>query len=208
MLTGYDPKKFTERDWLNRAIFLETVAAVPGMIAGMQRHIRSLRTLERDNGWIHHLIQEAENERMHLFFFLTQRNPSIMFRIAIVLAQGVFFNAYFFLYMLSPSFCHRFVGYLEEEAVHTYTCLLKSLDEGNLPYWAQMRAPQEAIDYYQLGENGSMRDMINSVRADEACHREVNHFFADRKSWEPIDHGHVAINSENLLEFSREAPEK
>jgi len=53
----------------------------------------------------------------------------------IVAAQGIFFNVYFFLYMLSPSFCHRFVGYLEEEAVHTYTVLLKALDDGKLPYW-------------------------------------------------------------------------
>ena len=70
LLTRYDPKTFSERDWLNRVIFLETVAGVPGMIGGMTRHMRSLRTLERDQGWIHHLLQEAENERMHLFFFL------------------------------------------------------------------------------------------------------------------------------------------
>ena len=70
LASGYNPDKMTERDWMNRAIFLETVAGVPGMIGGMQRHLRSLRTLERDHGWIHHLLQEAENERMHLFFFL------------------------------------------------------------------------------------------------------------------------------------------
>lgn len=66
----YDPKTMDERKWLNRVIFLETVAGVPGMVGGMQRHLRSLRTLERDHGWIHHLLEEAENERMHLFFFL------------------------------------------------------------------------------------------------------------------------------------------
>ena len=120
---------------MNRAIFLETVAGVPGMIGGMQRHLRSLRTLERDHGWIHHLLQEAENERMHLFFFLKQRHPGVMFRILIALAQGIFFNAYFLMYMVSPGACHRFVGYLEEEAVHTYTVMLKSLDEGKLPHW-------------------------------------------------------------------------
>ena len=75
-----------ERKWINRIIFLETVAGVPGMIGGMQRHLRSLRTLERDHGWIHHLLQEAENERMHLFFFLKQRNPGIFFRIAVAMA--------------------------------------------------------------------------------------------------------------------------
>lgn len=120
---------------MNRIIFLETVAGVPGMIGGMARHLRSLRTLERDHGWIHHLLQEAENERMHLFFFIKQRNPGILFRIMIALAQGIFFNAYFLFYLISPSHCHRFVGYLEEEAVHTYSVLLKSLDEGRLPHW-------------------------------------------------------------------------
>jgi hypothetical protein len=47
-----------------------------------------------------------------------------MFRILIAIAQGVFFNAYFLMYMISPASCHRFVGYLEEEAVHTYTVML------------------------------------------------------------------------------------
>jgi len=85
-VSRYNPEKFKERQWLNRVIFLETVAGVPGMIGGMQRHMRSLRTLERDHGWIHHLLQEAENERMHLFFFLNQRNPGIIFRTMIVIA--------------------------------------------------------------------------------------------------------------------------
>lgn len=52
----YNPEKMNERDWLNRAVFLETVAGVPGMVGGMSRHLRSLRTLEHDNGWIHHLL--------------------------------------------------------------------------------------------------------------------------------------------------------
>ena len=83
VVSGYDPKKLDERGWMNRVIFLETIAGVPGMIGGMQRHLRSLRTLERDHGWIHHLLQEAENERMHLFFFLRLRNPGIFYRLII-----------------------------------------------------------------------------------------------------------------------------
>jgi hypothetical protein len=125
----------TEREWMNRAIFLETVAGVPGMIGGMSRHLRSLRTLERDHGWIHHLLQEAENERMHLFFFLKQRSPGVMFRIMIAISQGIFFNAYFIGYMISPYTCHRFVGFLEEEAVHTYTVMLEQIDNGRLKHW-------------------------------------------------------------------------
>ena len=135
LFSNYNPDKMDEREWLNRCIFLETVAGVPGIIGGMARHLRSLRTLERDHGWIHHLLQEAENERMHLFFFLRMRNPGIMFRLFIAAAQGVFFNAYFLMYLITPSTCHRFVGYLEEEAVHTYTILLEQMDKGNLPIW-------------------------------------------------------------------------
>ena len=82
--SGYDPEKLDERGWMNRVIFLETIAGVPGMIGGMQRHLRSLRTLERDHGWIHHLLQEAENERMHLFFFLKLRNPGILYRFCLL----------------------------------------------------------------------------------------------------------------------------
>jgi len=141
LVSGYNPDRMNERDWVNRAIFLETIAGVPGMIGGMSRHLRSLRTLERDHGWIHHLLQEAENERMHLFFFLNQRNPGIMFRILIAAAQGVFFNLYFLFYCISPAHCHRFVGYLEEEAVHTYTVMLKAIDDGKLPDWTKKRAP-------------------------------------------------------------------
>jgi len=34
-------------------------------------------------------------------------------------AQGVFYNAFFFMYLISPKMAHRFVGALEEEAVRT-----------------------------------------------------------------------------------------
>jgi hypothetical protein len=54
--TGYrhDPDKpyvMNERKWLVRFIFLESIAGVPGMCAGMLRHLRSLRRMNRDNGW-------------------------------------------------------------------------------------------------------------------------------------------------------------
>ena len=182
-----------ERDWMTRCIFLETVAGVPGMIGGMSRHLRSLRTLERDHGWIHHLLQEAENERMHLFFFLKERNPGIFFRIAIAATQGIFFNAYFLFYLISPSHCHRFVGYLEEEAVHTYSTLLKAMDDGKLTHWSKKPATVEAIEYYNLPADACWRDMILSIRADEACHREVNHHFSDVPSWAPVDNHEVEM---------------
>jgi threonyl-tRNA synthetase len=94
-------------------------------VGGMARHMRSLRTLDRDHGWIHNLLEEAENERMHLFFFLRLRKPGFIFRSLIMLGQGIFFNLYFITYLFAPKYSHRFVGYLEEEAVHTYTVLIK-----------------------------------------------------------------------------------
>ena len=56
VVTRYNPEVMNEHDWLRRMIILETVAGVPGMVAGMHRHLRSLRTLEHDHGWIHHLL--------------------------------------------------------------------------------------------------------------------------------------------------------
>ena len=86
------------------------VAGVPGMVGGMLRHLRSLRDMKRDHGWIHTLLEEAENERMHLLTFLQLRQPGLFFRLFVLGAQGVFFNFYFVAYLLSPKFCHRFVG--------------------------------------------------------------------------------------------------
>jgi ubiquinol oxidase len=52
--------------WLMRILFLETIAGVPGFTAAMIRHLRSLRIMRRDGGWIHMLLEEAENERSRL----------------------------------------------------------------------------------------------------------------------------------------------
>jgi hypothetical protein len=38
-------------------------------------------------------------------------------------------------YLISPRTCHRFVGYLEEEAVVTYTHAIEELERGHLPKW-------------------------------------------------------------------------
>lgn len=171
----YKVGKMTENKWLNRIIMLETVAGVPGMIAAMARHFDSLRKLTRDHGWIHTLLEEAENERMHLMTALELKQPGPLFRGIILLAQGVFVNCFFLAYILSPRFCHRFVGYLEEEAVKTYTYCLKCIDNGTLPVWSTRPAPSLAINYWKLKEDAVMRDVILAVRADEAHHRVVNH---------------------------------
>ncbi|KAL9068650.1 MAG: hypothetical protein Q9157_006447 [Trypethelium eluteriae] len=41
----------TERKFMIRNIFLESIAGVPGMVGGMLRHLHSLRKMKRDNGW-------------------------------------------------------------------------------------------------------------------------------------------------------------
>jgi ubiquinol oxidase len=51
--------------------------------------------------------------------FMTLRDSSIFFRAFIVVAQGVFANAFFLGYLISPRMMHRFVGALEEEATVT-----------------------------------------------------------------------------------------
>lgn len=156
---------------------LETVAAVPGMVGGMLLHCKSLRRFEHSGGWIKALLEEAENERMHLMTFMEVANPKWYERALVFTVQGVFFNAYFLGYMISPKFAHRMVGYLEEEAIHSYTEFLKELDKGNIE---NVPAPAIAIDYWQLPPNSTLRDVVTVVRADEAHHRDVNHFASVR----------------------------
>ena len=63
---------------------------------------------------------------MHLLTFLRLKKPGPIFRFMVLLSQGVMFNAFFLTYLISPKTCHRFVGYIEEEAVHTYTKVRQS----------------------------------------------------------------------------------
>ncbi len=67
-----------------RLIVLESIAGVPGFVAAMFRHFRSLRTLHRDHGWIATLLEEAENERMHLLLCMKVANTSLLTRFIVV----------------------------------------------------------------------------------------------------------------------------
>lgn len=165
------------RRYGHRAVVLETVAAVPGMVAGALLHLRSLRRMEDDRGWIRQLLDEAENERMHLMTFVHITKPSWFERALVLLAQGAFYNLYFLLYLLSPRTAHRIVGYLEEEAVASYTEYLAGVDAGT---HANVPAPEIAIRYWKLKPEARLREVILAVRADEAGHRDVNHGFADQ----------------------------
>jgi ubiquinol oxidase len=164
------------RRYGHRAVVLETVAGVPGMVGGSLQHLRALRRMESDHGWIHTLLDEAENERMHLMTFIQVTRPSQFERLLILVTQGIFYNFFFLLYLISPRTAHRFVGYLEEEAVHSYTEYLAGVDDGT---YANVAAPKIAIDYWKLAPDARLREVIVAVRADEAGHRDVNHEFAD-----------------------------
>ncbi len=167
---------FFAKRYGHRAVVLETVAAVPGMVGGLWQHLKALRYMRDDEGWIRTLLDEAENERMHLMTFIEIAQPNGFERFLIAAVQLIFYNLYFFLYLFAPRTAHRVVGYFEEEAVISYTAYLAEVDAGrheNVP------APQLAIDYWQLPQDARLRDVIIAVRADEAEHRDVNHGFVD-----------------------------
>jgi len=91
----------------------------------------------------------------------------------------VFFNFFTAAYVISPTFCHRLVGYLEEEAVITYTKCIHEVDTNPLlSAWKTLAAPEIAKVYWKLPADASFRDVLLHVRADEAHHRDVNHDFA------------------------------
>jgi ubiquinol oxidase len=167
---------FFARRYGHRAVVLETVAGVPGMVGATLQHLRSLRRMEDDHGWIRTLMDEAENERMHLLTFIEIASPNWLERLLIILAQGFFYTLYFLIYVVSPRTAHRIVGYFEEEAVISYTDYLEEVETGaieNIP------APDRAIQYWDLPEDARLSDVIRAVREDEAGHRDVNHGFAD-----------------------------
>lgn len=167
---------FFAKRYGHRAIILETVAAIPGMVGGTLQHLKSLRRIQSDAGWIKTLLDEAENERMHLLTFIQIAQPSWFERWVILFAQGLFYNLFFVIYLISPHTAHRIVGYFEEEAVLSYTLYLAEIDKGSIE---NIAAPQIAIDYWQMPSDSRLRDVILLVREDEAGHRDVNHRFAN-----------------------------
>ena len=167
---------FFAKRYGHRAVVLETVAAVPGMVGATLNHLSCLRRMCDDRGWIKTLMDEAENERMHLMTFIEVAKPTLFERFVIVAVQWVFYLFFFGLYLVSSKTAHRVVGYFEEEAVISYTAYLNEIDAGrhdNVP------APDIAIKYWNLPADARLRDVVIAVRADEAEHRDVNHGFAD-----------------------------
>lgn len=163
--------------YAHRAVVLETVAAVPGMVGATLQHLRTLRRMRDDRGWVRELVDEAANERMHLMTFVEIARPSLLERALVLLAQGIFFNVFFLLYLLSPRTAHRLVGYFEEEAVVSYTRFLHEIDAGRIE---NVRAPDIALHYWDMPDDATLRDVVLAVRADEMKHRDTNHSYADQ----------------------------
>lgn len=163
---------FFRQRYGHRAVVLETVAGVPGMVAGMLTHLSSLRGLRKGHGTkIHEMLAEAENERQHLMFFIEVVQPTKLERGLIVLAQFIFWHYYLVMYLLTPRTAHLMIHYFEQEAVRSYTDYLKEIKEGRIE---DVPAPQSAIDYYNLLPEAKLSDMIKYIRRDEAHHADSN----------------------------------
>lgn len=173
---------FFAKRYGHRAVVLETVAAVPGMVGATINHLTCLRRMCDDKGWIKTLMDEAENERMHLMTFIEISKPTWFERAVIIGVQWVFYLFFFGLYLVSAKTAHRIVGYFEEEAVISYTHYLAEIDRGRS---ANVPAPELARRYWGLPADATLRDVVLVVRADEAHHRDVNHGFANELAGMP-----------------------
>lgn len=169
---------FFRKRYGHRAVVLETIAGVPGMVAGMWIHLKSLRQMKTGYGpMIRELLEEAENERMHLMFFIEIAKPNMFERLLILAAQGIFWNFYFIMYVFFPSTAHLMIHYFEKEAVKSYTDYLNEIEKGNLE---DVPCPKLARDYYGLDRKARLSDMIKCVRDDERKHAAKNRTFSHR----------------------------
>ena len=164
--------------YAHRAVFIETIAAIPGMVGGALLHFRCLRKIKDDEGWIRLLLDEAENERMHLMAFIHIAQPNWFEHILIYICQFLFIIFYGVLYMLSSRLAHRFVGYLEEEAIHSYSEYLKRVLAGTIE---NVPAPNFGVRYWKLKKKALLSDLIIAVREDERHHRDTNHYLSKNK---------------------------
>jgi len=168
---------FFAKRYGHRAVVLETVAGVPGIVAGVWLHLKSLRKMKTGYGPdIREMLSEAENERMHLMFFIEIAKPNWFERYLVLFAQLIFMLFYFILYVIDYKTAHRMIAYFEEEAVKSYTDYLRLVESGEVE---NVPAPRLAIQYYEMGSNAKLSDLIRHVRADEQHHSDVNHKYAN-----------------------------
>jgi hypothetical protein len=149
-----------------RLIILESVAGVPGFIGAGFRHFRSLRNLKRDHGWIATLLEEAENERMHLLVCLQMFKASFVTRFLVLAAQVTLTPFLITLYAIHPKSVHRFVGYLEETACHTYASVIEQVGREGTELnagWSKLRAPDIAISYWKLPQDAMFIDTLKCM---------------------------------------------
>ena len=162
-ITGYKAANpsVSAIEW--RLIILESVAGVPGFVAAGFRHFRSLRTLQRDHGWIATLLEEAENERMHLLVCLKMFKANFITRSLVVTAQVVLTPLLMGVYLVHPKSMHRFVGYLEETACHTYVNIIENIqkkDTNLYNEWRDLPAPDIAKGYWKLDKDAKWVDAL------------------------------------------------
>jgi len=168
---------FGENNWLLRICLYESIGNLPGSMFAMVRHLKAIRHIRRDYGWIHSMLLEADNERVHLLLSLNLYKPGIFFRYFTIVKEFLFGNFLFLAYLISPEYCHRFAGYLEEAALTLYTQLMQDLDKKRLPIFERECLPF-AREYYQLSNNAKWSDVFMNIRCDEAYHRDVHHTLA------------------------------
>jgi hypothetical protein len=187
-ITGYQPENTAPKAVEWRLIVLESVAGVPGFVAAGFRHFKSLRSLQRDHGWIPTLLEEAENERMHLLTCLHMFNAGPLTRAMVVAAQITITPFLFITYLFNPKAGHRFVGYLEETACETYKNVIVQVETPGTPLhedWSKLPAPQIAKGYWRLHDDALWVDVLKCIFADEANHRDVNHTFSSMETDDP-----------------------
>lgn len=174
---------------LLRLVMLESVAAIPGYAGSFIRHLKSVRKLRREQLWVETLVEEAQNERMHLLIYLQGFQdvvcaPTLPLKFFIYSSQFIFTWIYCAAYMFNPTLCHRFVGYLENSAVHTYKRFIVDAEKGFYPEF-DIPAPNIAKAYWKMDENATLADTLYYACADECKHREVNHTFANINADDP-----------------------
>lgn len=117
--------------------------------------------------------------------------------------QSFLFVQFMLSYIIKPKFSHRFVGYIEEEAIQTYTRMLERIatDGSELAHWRTTKAKPECAAYYQLPEDATLKDIVACIRADEICHGIINHHLA---SADP----HIELPEDEVKVINDPAPGK
>jgi hypothetical protein len=81
----------------------------------------------------------------------------------VLAAQGVMTPLVMGMYLINPKSLHRFVGYLEETACHTYVNVIQKMETpGTLLHagWSQLPAPEMAKGYWRLPDNAKWVDTL------------------------------------------------